>query len=291
MRAFLEKSYSNLKNACALISGLVSTYFTFFSWEELNIQNTCVKISLLVGVFITCLLSAIIITWAKRSELLWRRGSGSVNVKYGDLLGDAFNKRSIFRKIKEGVYIIPVNTHFDTIVEDETVLHPLVSKNTIHGSWLLKYSKEMGKNHKEIEQDIYHYLDGKGITFEKDLQRAKGSQRKYELGTCAIVEGKDNRSFLLVALADFDQNNNAHISKDGVITCTQKMLKFLNGNVQGEKAYIPLMGTGRSRANLSHKDSLHILVSTMDLYNDLIISPIDVIIYNKDKKLVSIFDK
>ena len=202
----------------------------------------------------------------------------------------AFSKRTIFSKNKGEIYIIPVNTHFDTIIEDETISNPLVSNRTIHGKWLKKYMGFTNKSSDDIQKEIYDYLDKKEEKYSV-VSRNKGSKRLYPLGTCVILYGPNNTSFVLFALSHFDDKNNAYVSKDSLIESTHKLLLFINQNCQGKKCYIPLMGTSLSRVGLSHKESLHILLSTMSLYNYMIFNPIEIVIFNKDKDKVSIFDK
>lgn len=290
MDARITKFCSILKNTITAVLGILTIYFTFFSWDDIGVSCTSLKVAVLLAIFAICFIAALLIYIFTFSESVWSRGSGSIAVKTGDLLGNAFKKSSWFSSPKQGLYVIPVNTHFDTIVEDETVANPLVTKKTIHGKWLKRYESEFNKTPDEIQNAIYQYLDARNVHYDP-VTRTKGSQRLYEAGTCAIIQGTEGRNFLLIALSEFNNNNNAHATKDAVIDCTHKLLTFINQSCQGKKCYLPLMGTGQSRANLSHKESLHVLLSTMDLYNDEIISPLEIIIYTKDKNKVSIFDK
>ena len=54
--------------------------------------------------------------------------------------------------------------------------------------------------------------------------------------------------------------------------------------------YLPLIGTGNSRTGLSHKDSLNLIKHTFMLNKDLIHQEINVVIWNKDKNKVSIWE-
>lgn len=286
----ITKYWNILRNTLATVFAVVGLYFTFFTWEDLHITCICVKLAILCGICILCAIFALVCFVFTYSEKIWSRGSGSINVTYGDLLGDAFKKKSWCHKVKKGLYVIPVNTHFDTIIEDETVPKPLVSADTIHGRWLNGLMSKNRMSAQDIQNVIFSDLDSRNTPYSL-VTRPKGNQRQYELGTCAIVRGSDERNFLLVALSEFNNNNNAHATRDIIIECTKRLLSFINQNAQGRKCYIPLMGTGRSRANLTHKESIHVILSTMDLYNDEIISPLELVIYKKDKDKVSIFDK
>lgn len=67
------------------------------------------------------------------TKKLWSRGSGAIFTCYGDLFAIARHDTE-YKKI----VVIPVNTTFDTIVEDAGTQQqaPLVSPNTLHGMWI-----------------------------------------------------------------------------------------------------------------------------------------------------------
>lgn len=72
--------------------------------------------------------------------------------------------------------------------------------------------------------------------------------------------------------------------------CLKKLLSFYDGNGQGFKIYITLMGTGLSRSGMSHEEALQTIKSVFQLYSDSIHGEFNIIIYHKDKEKVSIFD-
>ncbi len=101
----------------------------------------------------------------------------------------------------------------------------------------------------------------------------------------------NNVNYVLWALSDFNQANVAHATKESVISSLVLLLDFVNTQSQGDECYIPLVGTGMSRTSLSHKESLHTILSTIDLYREKIVGIVNVVIYNGDKSKVSIFDR
>ena len=290
MKLRFDKYLSILKLVFSIVFTSITTFLSFIPLDKIGITNICTKILILIILLVFCFFVSQVVCYCKSTEKIWSRGSGSISIKYGDLLKKAFSKRTIFSKNKGGIYVIPVNTHFDTIIEDETIPNPLVSNRTIHGKWLKKYMGFTNKSSDDIQKEIYDYLDKKEEKYSV-VSRNKGSKRLYPLGTCVILYGPNNTSFVLFALSHFDDKNNAYVSKDSLIESTHKLLLFINQNCQGKKCYIPLMGTSLSRVGLSHKESLHILLSTMSLYNYVIFNPIEIVIFNKDKDKVSIFDK
>lgn len=73
-----------------------------------------------------------------------------------------WKEKNIFScSTRNKLIVIPVNSHFDTIVEDPTVPNPLVSVKTIHGKWLKLYEAEKNMSPAEIQNAIYEFLDAK----------------------------------------------------------------------------------------------------------------------------------
>ena len=290
MSGKVEKIYKVGKNIWAILFGGLSVFLTFITWDDIGVKDACVKIFVLLSFILCVALLSIFIMLKTQTETIWERGQAKLCVKYGDILSIG-KKRRFFRcSTRNKLIVIPVNSHFDTIVEDSTVPNPLVSVKTIHGKWLNLYEAEKNMSPAEIQNAIYEFLDAKGIQYQADSNK-RGSQRKYPTGTCAIMNGTNNVNYVLWALSDFNQVNVAHATKESVISSLVLLLDFVNTQSQGDECYIPLVGTGMSRTSLSHKESLHTILSTIDLYREKLVGIVNVVIYNGDKSKVSIFDR
>lgn len=290
MRGKVEKIYKVGKNIWAILFGALSIFLAFVSWDDIGIEKTWTKVIILLTLLLFVILYAIGTIIFTSTETIWERGQAKLCVKYGDIL--SVGKKRIFFSCstRNKLIVIPVNSHFDTIVEDPTVPNPLVSVKTIHGKWLKLYEAEKNMSPAEIQNAIYEFLDAKGIQYQTDSNK-RGSQRKYPTGTCAIMNGTNNVNYVLWALSDFNQANVAHATKESVISSLVLLLDFVNTQSQGDECYIPLVGTGMSRTSLSHKESLHTILSTIDLYREKLVGIVNVAIYNGDKSKVSIFDR
>lgn len=290
MSGKIEKIYKLAKNIWAILFGTLSIFLSFVSWNDIGIKETCTKIIILSALLVLVILSAIAIMLFTSTETIWERGQAKLCVKYGDILSFG-QKRKFFRcSTRSKLIVIPVNSHFDTIVEDSIVPNPLVSVKTIHGKWLKLYGAAKNMSTAEIQNAIYAFLDAKDIQYQVDNNR-RGSQRKYPTGTCAMINGTNNVNYVLWALSDFNQANVAHATKESVISSLVSLLNFINTQSQGNECYIPLVGTGLSRASLSHKESLHTILSTIDLYREKLVGTVNIVIYKGDKSKVSIFDR
>ena len=285
-----EKIYKVGKNIWAILFGALSVFLTFISWDDIDVKDACTKIFILLSFIVCVTLLSIFIMLITQTETIWEHGQAKLCVKYGDILSIG-KKRSFFRcSTRNKLIIIPVNSHFDTIVEDSTVPNPLVSVKTIHGKWLKLYEAEKNMSPTEIQDAIYAFLDAKDIQSQIDSNK-RGSRRKYPTGTCAIMNGTNNVNYVLWALSDFNQANVAHATKESIISSLVMLLDFINTQSQGDECYIPLVGTGMSRTSLSHKESLHTIVSSLDLYREKFVGTVNVVIYKGDKSKVSIFDR
>ncbi len=76
--------------------------------------------------------------------MYWSNGDGKINICYADIMKISFPRKSKGKKI----VVIPVNTSFDTIVDENLAScdRPLVSATTVHGLWL----KNMVKNESKL---------------------------------------------------------------------------------------------------------------------------------------------
>lgn len=195
-----------------------------------------------------------------KDTVIWHNGSKSIEIIEGDIFRFAFENRS--RTIKN-IVVIPVNTAFDTHVSTklETDGTPLVSENTLHGKWLIRWTKS-GKSVTDLDKRIIESLNRQN---KMPISRSKSQNGKadcYEIGTTAVVD-IDKTVFYLVAIASFDEWNNAQSTKEEIKKAIIELLKIYDKTGQGYPMYIPLFGTGRSRAGLSYQESFELIKQTL----------------------------
>lgn len=279
------------------ISGAIYTILTvvlaFVSWTEMGINYARERIIILIIVFIlAAFLSIIYVCIIKNKVTIWNKGNGIVQECYNDIMKIAFESK---KNEKKKIIVIPVNTCFDTIVDEEItkIEKPLVSSKTLHGKWI-KEMMEKGISIDEIDNRISNSLDTQNIEPLYTIpegEKERGKRKEYERGTIAIIKGMQNNDFFLLALSKFDKNNNAQCTKQEFIECIHKLIEFYNKNGQGYELFLPLMGTNLSRVGMSHEDALSILESCFKLYSDEIYGKINIVIYNKEKNKVAIYKK
>lgn len=279
LRTSLKKS--------AEILGVLMTVISFFlaviTWEDIGVTSLGIRIALIISLCVIVLvLVGLYIRYWEKDRTAWERASSKIKVCYLDLIQEAFSSR----KSEEAIYVIPVNTAFDTIVDDAKQIDPLVAPKSLHGKFIKKIC-EQGFTVSELDKRIEESLQAGGYTPVAEENKARGKGKKYDIGTVVTIRGTRNYYYLL-ALTNYDKHNKAYCSLDDVKRSIESLIKYYDQNGQGIKLVVPLMGTGFSRTSLSHEDSLRIITSLFLLNANILAGEVDVAIYNGDKDKVSI---
>lgn len=185
--------------------------------------------------------------------VIWSRGPYSLGLVPGNLLDFGFSNRSK----RKAIVVVPVNTSFETHVTRKYEQSPtqVVADSTIHGQWLTRMEKT-------------GQVDGLRNRIFDDLEARYGAWqaqgeglRSYPIGSIAVIETK-RAVFCLLAISTFDERNRAMSSSEDIRRTVIDLLRFYDSEGQGLDMYLPLLGTGRSRAGLGYQDSLSLIVGT-----------------------------
>ena len=278
--------FSTYMKDLGVIFAIISATLCFISWDELGNPSICCKLIVLIIFLIVFFIITIAIILIKSKKTIWQNGTGKVVLMYGDLMKIGFPKKS------KGTCIVTVqvNTHFDTIVDEDISAenNPLVSIKTIHGQWLKKMHSIISCD--ELNSKIQENLHSQGIS-SISTNRIRGNKDEYPNGSVAIIKGQNDVQFFLLALSSFDDNNNAQSSKEKLIKAINSLIDFSDKHAQGNRMYIPIMGTGLSRIGISEQEALEILLSVIKLNSDRIHNEINIVIYYKNKDKLSIWQK
>lgn len=274
--SFLKEKYSYI---AGIAFGILSCVLSFLSWEDMGITSKCHKLFLLVAVVLASFLLSVIWLCVKRKAKLWEEGEKRIQVIYGDLL-------KISKKKFEKIIVIPVNTTFDTIVGDG-----IVAPGSVHGRWIKSFCSE-GHTIAELDKRIEDSFCVRKITpcaVQNRSEKPKGKCNMYPRGTVAVIDDGQTHYYLL-ALSHFDENLNAQCSKEELLGVITSIIDFYDKNGQGFPVYIPLMGSGMSRANVTPEESLQIITDLLKLNRQKIHGEANVVVYSKMKNQISIFD-
>lgn len=138
-------------------ASILSLFFLFWTWDDIRITSTQYKCVIIILLCVLALILAILWTCIfKRTKTIWESPSGKIKVCYSDIMKDGFDKRNK----EEKLFVIPVNSCFDTIVDEDisTCSKPLVSPNLLHGRWI-KTMVNKGFTIEEIDNKIHNCLE------------------------------------------------------------------------------------------------------------------------------------
>ena len=208
--------------------------------------------------------------------VLWSRGNSYIQIIYGDIFKYGFSSR---RK-KKNIVVIPVNTRFDTHLATklENAVHPMISSETIHGEWLLRMEKHKGRID-DIPDRIKSDLESKNHNCN--------SRNEYSIGTIASID-IGNTCFYLLAISNFDDCNRANSKPEYIQTAVNSLLDYYDVNGQGYEMYIPLLGTGRSRAGMSIQESFDLIMYEIAKRYDAFHGKITIVVSNDNKDEINI---
>lgn len=262
---------------------LFSIFLAFFSFDDLGIQTLCYRFLIILGIVILACICAVVRIMSYSKRVILSESTRSITLRYGNLWSYAFSKKCHSKRI----VIISVNTTFDTIVDPAGIDKPLVSENTIHGQWINQMEKN-GVDIDEIDRQIDNSLKNQNIVPLSVLSKTRGKCNNYSKGTIAYFTFKDT-VFYLLALSEFDENNNVHNSIEELRTTINKMIDYLDKNGQGLDVYMPLMGTGKSRTyGITDRMALELIKSELLINKEKLHGNINVIVYEGDKDKISL---
>lgn len=151
---FIGKTWMKCIGAFASI---LSIFFLFWTWDDIHITSTQHKCVIIILLCVLALILAILWTCIlKRTKTIWESPSGKIKVCYSDIMKEGFDKRNK----EEKLFVIPVNSCFDTIVDEDisSCSKPLVSPNSLHGRWI-KAMVNNGFTIEDIDSKIHKCLE------------------------------------------------------------------------------------------------------------------------------------
>ena len=228
----------------SIVSVVINLSELFSNWDISS------RILLVIGIYVALGFIILPFFFLKRRMVYYKNGEHEVSAEYGDI-----NKLSS-RHGEQKMVVINVNTTFDMLIENPGS-KALVAANTNHGRFIQRVCKEKSISQTELNQEIQVLLsNNKDLKYEVK-EREKGNKKDYPIGTYVIYE-LNKISYLLFAFSRFDEDNVAHPGKEvgGELPLKQLMLA-INNSSQNIDVYIPLLGTGNSRYQLSNNESFN----------------------------------
>ncbi|WP_028857447.1 macro domain-containing protein [Psychrilyobacter atlanticus] len=169
---------------------------------------------------------------------------------------------------KNSIIVIPVNEYFDVVVDDN-----IIAKESLHGQFITNF---FGGNTEELKNRIKAKLDGKvGLLGNRN-------EKKYPLGT-AIKLKEEGKTFFLIALSKFDENDKAYSSMEEYKKVLESLISYIHINSNAKKVCIPLIGAGQSGIELTEQGILENLIHMFKLRGEVTVSGgIEIVVYTGD---------
>ena len=249
--------------------------------------NICwqIKMCIIVSSFFVAFVVRSFFLLLKRKRRLFSVRGVEINIMYGDLL-----KIKGKDKDRKPVVVIPVNSSFDCIVEDNlNIPNPIVSKETLHGKWIIKITGGDKKKINQLKKDIDNGIRVSGLVAEKTLKNKRGNNKVYKLGSAILID-RDDCGYLLFALSEFDENNHVIEQRRGLFPELMDDLVAAISRCQARDVFIPVMGVGLSLFGLDHKQAYGYLKASIYKRLDTLKSSVTIVIFSGDRDKISIYD-
>ena len=212
-----------------------SAYFPTIKPEGLKHYLILVVLSVTVGI------------WRafpkKTIELVVPNSDSSFVIEFGD----------IFQK--NGCIAIPVNEYFDSQLGDH------VSPNSLHGQFI---NSVLGGQSSAFDSLVSQALSK--VTPIQTVSRCSGKQLRFTIGTTACLK-INNKNYLLFALSKTDLHTlKASASIHELWDALAGLWESIRNNSNGDKTYIPLIGSGLSGVGLPPENLAEIIIISYFYY-------------------------
>lgn len=186
----------------------------------------------------------------------------------------AISIKDIFSNRTANSFIIPTNTYFRTIMDDE-----YISPDSIQGRFQLKYFK---KNVNDLNSLISDNLRKQRVKGE-NASDCFGQTMKYPIGTVAKIDYK-KRHFYFVAINDVNEYGKPiGQSIENVNTALNAVTDAIKRIGHYDTLRIPLLGSGRAAIQEATKEN--VFQRTVDCFiqsNDKLVSKLIISVNPKD---------
>lgn len=262
-------------------------------FKQIYLKNLVTSIAILSGIATLSMvfLSAKVTEWVRDYEWYYIIGFILFNLFIAGLM--SISKKQICLKLnhnttahifvgdlftQSGIIIIPVNEYFDTLVGEN-----VVSEDTLHGKFINQY---FANNISELDNKMNLALSN--IIFEIDDERPIGKNKKYPLGTTIEIK-KDDKTFFLVVLTNFNENNRASVSKSKYQEVLAKLFDFIEQFSQGKIVNLPLIGgSNRAGLDISLQKRLECIILTALFRNQLSLGILNIVLTEKTLKEINL---
>lgn len=196
-------------------------------------------ISLLISILIFLIDGFFFLGFLRRSILIKSNAIDTkINLEFGDILS------------KKGWKVVSVNDCFDNKVDDK-----VISSNSLHGQMIKRF---WPGDTEDWYNQILQTANDKPT--ENTINRELGKNKRFPIGTVGVARKGDDK-FLCVALSR--TNPTTHLVEADSYDLHESIRMVLSKArevANGEKIYIPVMGSGLSRTGVKFNALIHTLL-------------------------------
>ena len=256
-----------------IVFSVMAVITTFISVDEildkLQCKSLILKIGILVGVCIICIIWNVLLYENKKSIIIYEKGRTRIQFEYGDI------QRDYIKDNKEEPYtvVIPIDTELNGVFDKDKI-----RKNSIHGYWI-KQMETMGYSQAQI------------VPMVKTKMKAN-KDGTCEQGTVCYLEGlRGNVNYLLAATVTFNSDTkHFYCSRKQYYNGIHNIIEGINYLCsQGERVYMPLIGAGYARMGKTEAEMIPIMAELLVFNADKLNNEIHIIVYEKRKNIIPIF--
>lgn len=186
------------------------------------------------------------------NKTLYRSNTGEINIMLGDIISIGFNKKIATSK---RIVVIPVDSNFTMSFKDSHG-NDTISKDSLHGKWLSRINKMDIGNPKINFSNI---------------------NDSFKIGKVVI----NQTEFYLIPISTLTNRNMAESSYETLCAALGYLAYEYNVAGQGIDIYIPLIGTGRSRINISINNSINLIANSFSKNKYGLFGKVNIVIYRK----------
>lgn len=238
-----------------------------------------VLLLIFVGLYILSFLAISLWLIFKNNIEVFSTDKHSVYLHFGDIFdNEIVNNESIPKHI-----VINVNRCFDTIVNNE-----LISEKTLHGMVFKNLYNENKFTEETLQKAINEKLKDLNYSVIQKEDKPQGNLKRYDIGTIVKIDETKRKDYFLLAMSTFDNNLNAHTTKQDFVLALQRLIEYCDRNSQGFPVLMPLLGSGLSRTRLnSFSDILRFIINTLRLNKDIINCDFHIYLRPQDKQKIN----
>lgn len=281
---YIAKKATEWTAAAYAVAGLISLFVSFegvFNQGTTFLCKFLVALLILAGVWFLCaIIQALIVGCINKKIVVEGPNGKNVYVVYGDL----FDSQIV--KDQKRYICFAVNRCFDTDVNNR-----LISATTIHGIAFNKLYQQhgytVGTLNTAIQASIHAVSQPSAVN---RVDKPEGNLNRYEVGSYANLCIDENLNYIMIGLSWINSNLNAQTSKSDYVLAVQKMIESFDNESQGYPVLMPIIGTGRSRTDLTEREALEYIIEAFRINQNKITSDIYIVIHESAKNRVSIAD-